>query len=75
MEYKETTTYTLEAKTITSIDEYENNKFYKFDKTKFTLLKAEKIKEKNGNTKKNIINPIKRLIIIFIVLLYLKLNT
>ena len=26
-----------------------------FDKTKFTLLKAEKIKEKNGNTKKKII--------------------
>ena len=26
-----------------------------FDKTKFTLLKAEKIKDKNGNTKKKII--------------------
>lgn len=36
MEYKETNTYTLEEIEITSVEEYENNKFYKFDMTKFT---------------------------------------
>lgn len=36
MEYKETTTYSLEEIEITSVEQYENNKFYKFDKTKFT---------------------------------------